>query len=39
MVTYQGALAMVRRSLDCYLSIIAILDLLAQPHKKIDETD
>jgi hypothetical protein len=32
LVTYQGKLVMIRRSSDWYRCIIAILDLLAQPH-------
>jgi hypothetical protein len=31
LVTYRGVLAVVRRILDWYLCIIAILDLLSQP--------
>jgi hypothetical protein len=37
LVTYQGPLAMVRRSLGWYLCMIAILDLLAQPHSSIPQ--
>jgi hypothetical protein len=35
LVTYQGALAMVRRNFDWYLCMIAISDLLAQPHSSM----